>query len=67
MQGMELDVLDGARETIRRCRPVLYVEFVKVDQESLRQKLIADDYSIHENGMNYLCIPAELRDRIKVS
>jgi len=38
VEGMELDVLRGAEATIRRCRPVLYVED---DRESAHGALVA--------------------------
>lgn len=63
-EGMELEVLAGARETIERCRPVLYVEFIKVDSAVLRECIASLDYAIHPVGMNYLCIPSELASRI---
>ena len=66
-EGMEQQVLVGAIETLRRCRPVLYVEFLKCDSAAMRQWLTALDYGVHENGMNFLCIPSELKDRIRVS
>ncbi len=66
-EGMELQVLRGATETIRRCRPVLYVEFVKADREALRRAILKLDYVVHENNMNYLCIPIELSNDILVS
>jgi FkbM family methyltransferase len=65
-EGMEFQVLDGAMNTIRRCRPVLYVEFVKVDREQLRQKILAENYAVHVNGINFLCMPIELSDRIRI-
>ena len=38
-EGMENEILDGAADTIARCRPVMFVEFLKVDAEALRQRL----------------------------
>ena len=52
---------------LRRCRPVLYVEFLKNDKDSLRQHVLALDYAVHENGINFLCIPSELKGRIPIS
>ena len=66
-EGMELQVLAGAADTLRRCRPVLYVEFLKSDKAALRQFVTAFDYDVHENGINFLCIPAEMKDRIRVT
>jgi len=65
VEGMELQVLNGAAATIRRCRPVMFVEFIKVDREALRQRLNANGYIIYENKMNYLCVPRERGDQIK--
>lgn len=39
VEGMERDVLAGARETIQRCQPLLYVEN---DREEHRDALLAD-------------------------
>jgi FkbM family methyltransferase len=66
-EGMEMSVLLGAEQTIRRCRPVLYVEFLKCDKEALRQRITGLDYAVYENGINFLCIPSELKDRIQVN
>jgi len=66
-EGMEMDVLDGAMNTLRRCRPVLYLEFLKNDKAALQQKVAALDYAVHESGMNFLCIPSELKGRIRVT
>jgi hypothetical protein len=38
VEGMETEVLHGARETIGKCRPILYVEN---DRESRSEELIA--------------------------
>jgi len=65
-EGMELQVLDGAAETIRRCQPVLYVEFVKVDADALRERIVAcGDYSVYKNKSNYLCVPSRLSDQLR--
>lgn len=67
VEGMEMDVLDGATETIRRCRPVMLVEFIKADMEALHQRIAGFGYGIHESRGNFLCIPNELSGRIHVS
>ncbi|MGB8167968.1 MAG: FkbM family methyltransferase [Chthoniobacteraceae bacterium] len=66
-EGMEMQVLEGAMNTLRRCRPVLYLEFLKNDKVALQQWVAALDYAVYENGINFLCIPAELKDRIQVN
>jgi FkbM family methyltransferase len=45
VEGMELDVLTGARATLARCRPMLYVENDRADKaEALVARLTADGY-----------------------
>jgi len=56
-EGMELDVLAGAADTIRRCRPLMYVEFIKVDKRRLHDEISAHGYTVEEVGMNFLCTP----------
>jgi FkbM family methyltransferase len=66
VEGMELPVLAGAEETIRRCRPVMYVEALKTNAGALREKILSWGYEVHLNKMNYLCIPAERTGKIVV-
>jgi len=61
------DVFDGAAETIARCRPVLYVEWIKLDQTTLASRIAGFGYDIHVNGGNLLCVPTEMRERLKVN
>ena len=65
-EGMDMQVIDGAAETIRRCRPVLYVEWIKVDQQALRGQLEGFGYETHVNGGNLLAVPLEKRELIRV-
>ena len=66
-EGMEMQVLVGAAETLRRCRPVVYVEFLKSDKAALHRQLTASGYTLHENGINFLSIPNELADRFRIN
>jgi FkbM family methyltransferase len=66
VEGMELNVLQGAMETLKRFKPVLYVEFFKSDKAALQQLITGLGYATYENGPNFLCIPAHLTDRIHV-
>jgi len=43
VEGMEAEVLDGAAETIRRCRPILYVENDRVEKS---KRLIATIFAL---------------------
>lgn len=50
VEGMEIDVLEGARRTIERCRPVLYVEDDRAENSGRLRALIASlgyDYTVH--------------------
>jgi hypothetical protein len=69
VEGMELQVLEGSTQTIRRCRPVLFVEHLKNDREALRQAILGLDYVVYqkERGMNFLCVPTEMKDRVRIT
>lgn len=66
VEGMEMEVLEGARETIERCRPVMYVEFIKVDREALSRKIEEMRYAVYGNKMNLLCVPTEKSEQIRL-
>lgn len=59
VEGMEFEALRGAEATIRRCKPILYVEYIKVDPQRLAETIISYGYRIMHNSMNYLAIPLE--------
>lgn len=59
IEGMELEALAGAVETIRRCRPILYVECVKVDRAALERMLASHGYRVFPNAMNLLAVHAD--------
>jgi len=56
VEGMELEVLDGAEQTLARSRPVLLVESVKAGREALRGKLTGHGYTVVDAGPNLLAI-----------
>ena len=56
VEGMELDVLDGAENSIQNHHPILFVEALKVDKDSLRRRLQQLDYRIFSIGMNILAV-----------
>lgn len=66
VEGMEMSVLRGAEQTISRCRPVMFVEFIKSDRHGLKQHIANLGYEIFENRMNYLCVPSEQKGRIRL-
>lgn len=67
VEGMEMAVLAGARETIARCRPVLFIEVLKTPREALSSAIAAMKYDVYQSGINVLCIPHEKRDIIQVN
>ncbi|MGD0542238.1 MAG: FkbM family methyltransferase [Tepidisphaeraceae bacterium] len=59
VEGMEVSVVDGAAKTIARCRPVVFIEFVKSDKAALARRIAVMDYEIQEMGESFLCLPKE--------
>ncbi|HTI83470.1 MAG TPA: FkbM family methyltransferase [Acetobacteraceae bacterium] len=58
VEGMELEVLEGARRTIKRCSPVILIEKLKSNVEKIGRFLQQDDYLAAELGINLLAIHA---------
>lgn len=55
VERMELEVLEGAKETILRCRPVVLIEFCKVGLDEVKAFFV--DYAFELHGGNVLGIP----------
>lgn len=56
IEGMELEALEGARQTIERCRPILLIEQIKSRRDELRAWLLERGYELADAGMNVLAI-----------
>jgi FkbM family methyltransferase len=56
IEGMELDALEGAAESLARCRPILIVESVKSDKAKLNEVLLRHGYRLFGMGLNVLAI-----------
>jgi FkbM family methyltransferase len=56
VEGMELEALEGANDTISRSHPIMLIEKVKADAGKLGQWLEARGYEIIEAGINFLAI-----------
>ncbi len=56
IEGMEMDALTGATQTIARCQPIVLVETDKTDRELLRAWLEQRDYVVVNAGVNLLAI-----------
>lgn len=59
VEGMEPDVLQGARGTIRRNRPVIIAEWIKCNAATLHEILVDWDYNQYQLGQNILAVPKE--------
>jgi FkbM family methyltransferase len=58
VEGMELEALEGARQTIERCRPIMLIEKIKTDSAQLAQWLAQRGYQVMEAGINVVAIHA---------
>jgi FkbM family methyltransferase len=56
IEGMEMEALSGAAESIARSKPALLVESIKTNTTTLREWLGARDYQIFHVGMNFLAV-----------
>lgn len=63
IEGMELEAVSGAIETLKRCKPILNVECVKVDKTQLETILKELGYVFFPMGMNMLAVHKD--DRVK--
>ncbi len=56
VEGMEAEALQGAAETIARCKPILFVETIKSDKALITAALRNEGYVILPNGMNIIAV-----------
>lgn len=56
VEGMEAEALQGAAETIGRCKPILFVETIKSDKNVIAAALRNEGYRVLPNGMNIIAI-----------
>jgi FkbM family methyltransferase len=61
VEGMELDVLKGGEQLIKKYKPIMYVEFYKQHDgaKELRDYITSLGYSIYTLDINYICIPSD--------
>jgi FkbM family methyltransferase len=60
VEGMEDKVIEGARETIRRDRPLVFIETFKTDFDPIKQFLLSLDYLIYMTpARDAIAVPKE--------
>ena len=60
VQRMEIPLLEGARQTLQRCKPVLFMEWIDNDPGTLIRALETHGYYVkQEVGDDWLCCPKE--------
>ncbi len=52
VEGMEVDVLDGAAETLARCQPIVMCEMLKCDKEGVVDRLDRAGYAMSPLGQS---------------
>lgn len=56
IEGMEMEALAGATQTIRRFRPQMIIEKIKSDETALRNWLTVEGYRMGSFGLNLVAI-----------
>jgi hypothetical protein len=56
VEGMELEVLEGASATIGRCLPIIVVEHLKSPVGALRETLTSHGYRCFDTAMNIVAV-----------
>ena len=60
VEGMEIDVLKGAQNSIQRYKPWVWIEYWKVAQQDIRNQFAGLDYKYFVmDQLNMLCAPTE--------
>jgi FkbM family methyltransferase len=59
VEGMEEDVLDGARVSIKNHHPIMMIEIIKSDRSKIEKFLVENGYSFFRMGMNLVAIHQE--------
>jgi len=62
VEGMELEVLEGAIKTIEKFRPVLHIEWIKCGLDLIKGFFSPLEYSFESNELNVLAFPTEMND-----
>lgn len=58
VEGMETDVLEGAKQSIAKYHPILLIEMIKTDKDKVLQFLNENGYTVFPMGINALAVHA---------
>jgi FkbM family methyltransferase len=56
IEGMEMEALEGARQLIEKCHPILLIEQIKAVRERLRAWIQERGYEVIDAGINLLAV-----------
>lgn len=56
VEGMEFEVLEGAKESLKNLKPIIFIEHLKVGKENLANYLQSIDYIHFDAGINFVAI-----------
>jgi FkbM family methyltransferase len=56
VEGMEFEVLEGAKSVINRYKPIMLIEVVKIDQRKMKTWLVGMSYETYLFGGNFLAV-----------
>jgi hypothetical protein len=56
IEGMELEALEGARQTIDRSQPIMLLERIKADSVQLTTWLETRGYNVAQAGINLVAV-----------
>ena len=68
VEGMEIDVLAGARATIRRDQPWCWIEFWKIGIDPIKQQFDGLPYQFYQmDSLNLLCAPRARKEAAAIT
>lgn len=56
-EGMEMQILEGAKRVIQQHKPLIYIEYQKSPKAELFARLTDFGYAVHERFLNFYCEP----------
>jgi FkbM family methyltransferase len=56
VEGMEIEVLNGAKTTLNKSKPIMLIEIIKSDRAELEKFVTDNGYSVFAMGINLLAI-----------